>query len=159
MTGLRLGYVAVADAALRDRLRKVLFFTTSNVSSVVQYGGIGALEGSQDVVEQYRTELQARRDLFYSGMKSLGGLFAGQPPKGAFYAFMKFDPDWKGRGAESVSPSWELAEYLISAGRIGCIPGADFGPGGEGYLRFCFARERTELEGALESLRAVFSRG
>jgi aspartate aminotransferase len=159
MTGLRLGYMAVADAALRDRLRKVLFFTTSNVSSVVQYGGIGALEGSQDVVEQYRTELQARRDLFYSGMKSLGGLFAGQPPKGAFYAFMKFDPDWKGRGAGSVSPSWELAEYLISAVRIGCIPGADFGPGGEGYLRFCFARERTELEGALESLRAVFSRG
>ena len=33
MTGLRLGYMAVADTALRDRVRKVLFFTTSNVSS------------------------------------------------------------------------------------------------------------------------------
>ncbi len=45
MTGLRLGYLALCDAALRDRVRKLLFFTTSNVSSVVQYGGIGALQG------------------------------------------------------------------------------------------------------------------
>ena len=37
MTGLRLGYLALGDERLRDRLRKVLFFTTSNVSSVVQY--------------------------------------------------------------------------------------------------------------------------
>ena len=39
MTGLRLGYVVVQDAALRDRMKKVLFYTASNVTSVVQYGG------------------------------------------------------------------------------------------------------------------------
>ena len=60
MTGLRLGYLAVADQALRDRVRKLLFFTTSNVSSVVQYGGIGALEGSQDVVARVPRELRER---------------------------------------------------------------------------------------------------
>jgi aspartate aminotransferase len=163
MTGLRLGYLAASDPALRDRLRKVLFFTTSNVSSVVQYGGIGALEASQGVVEQFRAELQVRRDLFYSGVDTLGGLFTGMPPKGAFYAFLKFDPAWQKKGVKAAaggqaSPSWELTEYLISAGRIGCVPGVDFGPSGEGYLRFCFARERSELEGALESLRGLFAR-
>jgi aspartate aminotransferase len=173
MTGLRLGYLAVADAALRDRVRKVLFFTASNVSSVVQYGGIGALEGPQDVVERYRAELRARRDLFYAGVDSLGGVFAGEPPRGAFYAFLAFARDWKARvvpaaaarpaatsqasPAGEASASWELAEHLISAGRIGCIPGADFGPAGEGYLRFCFARERSELAGAIESLRGLFA--
>jgi aspartate/methionine/tyrosine aminotransferase len=169
MTGLRLGYMAVADPALRDRIRKLLFFTTSNVSSVVQYGGIGALEGSQDVVERYREELEARRDLFYAGVESLRGVLAGRPPAGAFYAFLKFDPDWKtrrtkgsghrssaGAGGEETSASWELTEYLIAEGRIGCIPGVDFGPGGEGYVRFCFARDRAELEGALDSLRGLF---
>jgi aspartate aminotransferase len=169
MTGLRLGYLAVADTALRDRIRKLLFFTTSNVSSVVQYGGIGALEGSQAVVEQYRVELQARRDLFYSGIESLGGVLAGRPPAGAFYAFLRFDREWKTRRAKGggrpaadrsamaeQSASWELTEYLIGEGRIGCIPGADFGPSGEGYLRFCFARDRAELDGALESLRRLF---
>ena len=37
------------------------------------------------------------------------------------------------------------------------MPGVDFGPQGEGYVRFCFARERAELTGALESMRALFS--
>ena len=49
-----------------------------------------------------------------------------------------------------------MAEYLISRGRIGCVPGVDFGANGEGYIRFCFARERRELTGALESMRALF---
>jgi aspartate aminotransferase len=167
MTGLRLGYMAVADPALRDRIRKLLFFTTSNVSSVVQYGGIGALEGPQDIVEEYRLELQARRDLFYAGIESLGGVLSGQPPAGAFYAFLRFDAEWKSRRTKAAgstaatagerSPSWDLAGYLIAEGRIGCIPGADFGPRGEGYLRFCFARDRAELEGALDSLRGLFA--
>jgi aspartate/methionine/tyrosine aminotransferase len=162
MTGLRLGYLAVWDAALRDRLRKVLFFTTSNVSSVVQYGGIGALEASRDVIDRYRVELEARRDVFYAGMGTLGGIFTGRPPKGAFYAFLRFDRGWrksstKPSPSSAASPSWQLTEYLISAGRIGCVPGVDFGPGGEGYLRFCFARERSELEGALDSLRGLFA--
>jgi aspartate/methionine/tyrosine aminotransferase len=170
MTGLRLGYMAIADAGLRDRVRKLLFFTTSNVSSVVQYGGIGALEGSQEVVEAYRAELEVRRDLFYDGVGSLCGLLSGRRPAGAFYAFLRFDPGWRvrrtkaseqaagpGGGEGERSPSWELTEYLISEGRIGCVPGVDFGPAGEGYLRFCFARERAELEGAIESLRRLFA--
>ena len=52
MTGLRLGYVAAKDATLRDRMKKALFYTASNVSSVVQFGGIGALEGSQSRVDR-----------------------------------------------------------------------------------------------------------
>ena len=32
------------------------------------------------------------------------------------------------------------------------MPGADFGDHGEGYIRFCFARDCAELAGALESL-------
>ena len=41
-----------------------------------------------------------------------------------------------------------MTEHLIKNGRIGCVPGVDFGANGEGYVRFCFARERKELRGA-----------
>lgn len=160
MTGLRLGYVVARDAALRERMKKVLFYTASNVSSVVQYGAIGALEGSQACIDAFRTELQARRDLFYAGIRQhASGVFSGEPPKGAFYAFLRIDPSFtppqapSGR-AESVS--WAMAEYLISRGRIGCVPGVDFGANGEGYVRFCFARDRNELTGALESMAQLF---
>ena len=166
MTGLRLGYLALHDASLRDRVRKLLFFTTSNVSSVVQYGGIAALQGPRSVVDGFRAELRARRDVFFEGIERLGGIFTGERPAGAFYAFLRFDPAWRARASAALavgnsagggaSESWALTEYLISQGRIGCVPGVDFGPGGEGYIRFCYARERQELEGALAAMQRLF---
>jgi aspartate aminotransferase len=164
MTGLRLGYVAIKDATLRDRAKKVLFYTASNVASVVQFGGIGALEGPQDCIEQFRTELLDRRDLFYAGVRDYAaGVFSGRPPAGAFYAFLKINPNWDDRSVRTSptagterSISWRMVEYLIRNGRIGCVPGVDFGPGGEGYVRFCFARDRNELTGALASMRELF---
>jgi aspartate aminotransferase len=159
MTGLRLGYVAAKDAKLRERMKKALFYTASNISSVVQYGGVGALEGSQARVVEFRDELQARRDLFYAGIRDhAGDIFSGQPPKGAFYAFLRINPAWRPPSrtlAESIS--WTMTEYLIAEGRIGCVPGADFGANGEGYVRFCFARDRRELTGALDSMSPLFT--
>jgi aspartate/methionine/tyrosine aminotransferase len=160
MTGLRLGYVAAADPQLRERMKKALFYTAGNVASVVQYGGIGALEGPQDRVGEFRTELEARRDLFYHGIREhAADIFTGAPPRGAFYAFLRINEGWRGaRGSEKgSSPSWAMVEHLISRGRIGCVPGIDFGVNGEGYVRFCFARERAELAGAIESMRTVFA--
>jgi aspartate aminotransferase len=157
MTGLRLGYIAIKDAAIRERAKKLLFYTASNVASVVQFGGIGALEGPQDCIEAYRVELRARRDLFYRGLGELAGdMFSGKPPAGAFYAFVKIDPRWDGGADATASPSWRMVEYLIKEGRIGCVPGVDFGANGEGYIRFCFARDRSELTGALASMKQLF---
>jgi aspartate aminotransferase len=159
MTGLRLGYVAVKDAGLRERMKKALFYTASNISSVVQYGGVGALEGSQAAVQEFRDELKVRRDLFYAGIREhAAGVLSGTPPKGAFYAFLQIDPRWTPpSGKAPGSQSWAMAEYLISQGRIGCVPGADFGENGEGHIRFCFARDRKELQGALQSLGSLFA--
>jgi aspartate/methionine/tyrosine aminotransferase len=50
-----------------------------------------------------------------------------------------------------------MTEHLIKQARVGCVPGVDFGVQGEGYLRFCFARDRQELAGALDSMRSVFT--
>jgi aspartate/methionine/tyrosine aminotransferase len=158
MTGLRLGYVAARDPKLRERMKKVLFYTASNIASVVQYGGIGALEGSQEMIESFRSELQARRDLFYEGIREhAGGVLSGRPPAGAFYAFLRIDPAWGPGETTHTSISWALAEHLISKGRIGCVPGVDFGSEGEGFIRFCFARDRAELSGALASMGELFS--
>jgi aspartate aminotransferase len=157
MTGLRLGYIAVQDPALRERVRKILFYTVGNTSSLIQYGGLGAVTGPQSAVEEFRVELQARRDLFYAALRDAAcGILTGHPPQGAFYAFLKVDPAWRSPLPDaSSSPSWAMSEFLIKRGRIGCVPGVDFGAQGEGYVRFCFARSREELTGALESMRSV----
>ena len=159
MTGLRLGYFALQDAALRARALKVVAYTTSNVSSVVQYGGIGALEGPQDCVDRFREELRARRDLFYAGLEdAAAGMFSGTRPDGAFYAFVRINPEGaRDAGISGPSLSWAVAEHLITHGRIGCVPGVDFGTSGENHIRFAIGRERKELEGALASMKHVFA--
>jgi len=158
MTGLRLGYFAAQDAKLRERMKKVLFYTASNVTSIVQHGGIGGLEGPQDNIERFRLELQARRDLFYAGIGAqASGVLSGEPPAGAFYAFLRIDPAWAREALSGSSVSWAMAEHLIARGRIGCVPGVDFGAHGEGYIRFCFARDRAELTGALQSMGELFA--
>ena len=159
MTGLRLGYLVAKDPKLRERMKKVLFYTASNIASVVQYGGVGALQGSQASIGEFCSELQARRDLFYAGVREhAAGTLSGTPPKGAFYAFLRIDPNWRPEsGSSQQSISWAMAEYLISKGRIGCVPGVDFGAQGEGHIRFCFARDRRELNGALASMGTLFA--
>lgn len=159
ITGLRLGYLAVHDPKIRERVRKVLFYTVSNTSSLVQYGGVGALAGSQDVVEEFRRELAARRELFYRGIADAApGILSGKPPAGAFYALLKIDPAWRSPLPNApASLSWAMTEFLIKQCRIGCVPGVDFGAQGEGHVRFCFARDRQELSGALASMKIALS--
>ena len=158
-TGLRLGYLVMKHAGWRDRATKLLGMTMSSACSIVQYGGIGVLEGGQDIVEHYRAELQARRDLFYAGVRDAAGhVFSGTPPPGAFYAFLRIDASWTPpAGSARASRSWAMVEHLIARGRIGCVPGVDFGPAGEDHVRFCFARSREELLGALGEMRALFA--
>ena len=171
ITGVRVGYFAIKDATLRDRALKLILYTTSNVSSIAQYGALGAIEGSQQCIEDFKKELLIRRDMFYKGLREAApGVFSGTPPDGAFYAFVKINPEFAknagitgasraGAGAKADdSLSWAMAEYLIKHARIGCVPGVDFGPGCEGYIRFCTCRSREELTGALASMKETLSR-
>jgi len=160
ITGVRVGYFAIKDKALRDRALKIVLYTTSNVSSIAQYGAVGALEGSQQCIADFKTELQLRRDMFYKGLQeSAPGMFSGTPPDGAFYAFVKINPDAaKNAGIAGESLSWAMAEYLIKNARIGCVPGVDFGANSESYIRFCTCRSREELTGALASMKETLSR-
>jgi aspartate aminotransferase len=158
MTGLRLGYVAARDSKLRERMKKALFYTASNIASVVQHGGIGALSGPQASILEFKKELAARREIFYAGIREhAGGILSGDPPNGAFYAFLRISPEWRPDDPSAVSISWAMAEHLIARARIGCVPGVDFGANGEGYIRFCFARDRRELTGALQSMAELFA--
>lgn len=160
MTGLRLGYLAIKDKTIRMRAHKVLLYTASNISSIVQFAGIGALEGPQDYVKDFHTELFARRQIFHDGIVAKAkGILTSHLPAGAFYNFVRINPEWKSPiKTEHASLSWQMTEYMIKAGRVGCIPGADFGAQGEGYLRLCYARDRNELAEALDSIGDILAR-
>ena len=107
-----------------QRGAKVVLYSTTNVSSIAQYGAVGAMEGSQQCIDDFKKELLFRRDMFYKGVQEAApGVFSGTPPDGAFYAFLKINADFaKNAGIKGDSLSWAMAEFLIKNARIGCVP-------------------------------------
>ena len=64
-------------------------------------------------------------------------------PEAAFYLFCAIDGEADSRA---------LALRLIDEAGVGAAPGSAFGPGGEGYLRLCFARAPEEIAEATRRL-------
>ena len=65
-------------------------------------------------------------------------------PRGSFYAF----PCVQSTGLGSK----EFAVKLLEQEKVACVPGSAFGPGGEGYVRCCFATALDRIEEAIERM-------
>ena len=65
-------------------------------------------------------------------------------PKGAFYAFPCI--------ASTGMTSAEFCEKFLIAEHVAAIPGTAFGPGGEGFVRMCYASSLANLSEAMDRL-------
>ena len=143
MTGLRLGYL-IAPAAMMPLLQKLqqnLFICASSVS---QWAGLAALTpDGLAAAEAMRQIYDERRRALLAGLTKLG-LAPRTEPTGAFYVFVR---------ADHLHPnSLALAYDILEKAHVGVTPGIDFGPGGEGHLRFSYANSLENIEEGLERL-------
>ena len=93
-------------------------------------------------------EYDRRRRLLVSGLNRLG--LSTFEPRGAFYTF----PSIKATGMDDET----FAEKLLREERVAVVPGNAFGPGGEGYVRACYATEYSQIEEALRRMERFMSR-
>ena len=163
MTGLRLGYVVCSDAAAAraDEEGAVLHRQQRRLDRAVRRHRRARRTAGFD---RDVPRASCRRGAISSttGIRAARRqVFSGAPPRARSTRSCRIDPAMAAGGGvpDTGSLSWAMAEHLIARGRIGCVPGVDFGANGEGYIRFCFARERAELTGALDSMRTVFATG
>lgn len=146
MTGWRLGYM-IAPLALAERLELLLTHSTGCPASFTQYAAMEAISGSQESVEQMLAEYMRRRDFIVEGLNSIPGIVC-QKPQGAFYVF----PNIKSFGLSSE----EIARRLLDEAGVAVLAGTDFGLGGSGYLRLCYATSMDVIERALEKMQKFF---
>jgi aspartate/methionine/tyrosine aminotransferase len=66
-------------------------------------------------------------------------------PEGAFYLFFSIDGE---------ADTARLGLRLVDEANIGLAPGTAFGPGGEQFMRICFARRADDLAEAARRLIA-----
>jgi aspartate aminotransferase len=142
MTGWRLGF-GIMPEPLAERVELLLTHSIGCTASFTQYAGIEAVTGPQDQVTAVVAEYQRRRDVLVTGLNAMPGVRC-RLPQGAFYAF----PNVSAFGRTS---EW-LADYLLTEAGVAALPGNAFGPGGEGYLRLCFANSMENIELALDRI-------
>lgn len=145
MTGWRIGYLA-APSALMDFIRKLVLNSVNGVSTPTQHAALAALELGPDFFPPFLAEYRRRRDLLVTGFRRAG--FDCLLPPGAFYTF----PDVRARlGADS----WKAMETLLQRTSIASVPGAVFGPEGEGHLRMSFSTSIETIEEAVGALQKL----
>lgn len=152
MSGLRVGYLAVNDALIRDRVAKLLRNTINGVNSATQHGAVAALTGPQDATRAMAAEYQKRRDVLFEGVKSIQALYPFKP-QGAFYLWARIDEGW--RAPDGKAGGWAMTNWLIDKAGVGSAPGEVFGPAGQGHVRFAFSCATEQVQAAAKVLKEM----
>lgn len=154
MTGWRLGYCIVPEPFVRpiQKLQQNLYICAP---SVAQHAALAALTDQREEVAGAVAEMVAtydrRRRALLAGLERLG-LPARARPRGAFYAFVN--------AAHVDADSYRLAADILDKAGVAVTPGIDFGPRGEGFLRFSYATALDSIEEGLSRLeRYLAGRG
>ena len=145
MTGWRIGYL-VAPAPIMDFIRKLVLNSVNGVSTPTQLAAVAAVSHSRDDFKKVLAAYRERRDLLVGGLNDAG--FECLTPPGAFYVF----PDARKRLGED---SWKAMETLLDRTSIASVPGAVFGPEGEGHLRMSYSNSLETLEAAVAALKSL----
>lgn len=141
MTGWRLGYVC-GPKEIIGAMTKLHQYGIMSAPTTSQYAAIEAMKNGDRDIESMRDEYNGRRRFLVDGFRKLG--LDCFEPRGAFYTF----PCIKSTGLTSV----EFCDRFLAEEKVAVIPGSAFGPGGEGYVRACYAASMKNLDEALRRL-------
>ena len=138
MTGWRMGYVCGPEPVIQQML-KLHQFGIMSAPTTSQYAAIEAMRNGDVDIEKMRDEYDGRRRYLVEGLRRIG--LPCFEPKGAFYVF----PDIRSTGLSSE----EFCERFLMEEKVAVIPGNAFGPGGEGFIRCCYATSMKDIAEAL----------
>lgn len=152
MTGWRVGYLA-APAPVIDQALKASQFSITNLAPFVQEAAAFALSSPEcdqaiaEMVAAYARRADLAMRIYAEAQAAPGGTpLRLTAPQGAFYLFI--DARAMGR------PSAQMAEELLEKHRVAVVPGAVYGPHGEGFLRMTIAASDADVEAGMRAIVA-----
>jgi len=146
MTGWRMGWL-IAPKPVFKGINKIQQHSITHAVSFAQYGALAALTGPQDPVKMMVKEFEERRNLIMTLMKEIPQ-FHCDVPKGAFYAFPRYDGKMK---------SEEMALFLMDKAEVALTGGSAFGKAGEQHLRISYATNKKNIEDGMERLKKALA--
>lgn len=155
-TGVRLGWTVVPKALLFEDgtpvwndFNRVMGTAFNGASNIVQDGGMACLDeaGMKEIdtlIDYYLENAKILKET----MEGLG--FTVHGGVDAPYVFVELP--------ESMGGSWAAFQTILEKTQVVTIPGAGFGPGGDGYLRLSAFAPRDGVIEACQRLQETFAK-
>ena len=148
MSGWRVGYIAFNNSPQLDSIREhlpKLARVRISTSHPVQYAALESLQGPQEYISKFVSELKKHRDLVVSRLNSMPGISCSNP-KGAFYAFPKIEKN-------PFKSDKEFVLELLKQKNVLAVHGSGFGTKyGSGHFRIVYLPNMEILESAMNKI-------
>ncbi len=141
MTGWRCGWV-LGNASVIEALGRVKSNIDSGVFNAIQYAGIEALDGPQDIIGKMRDIYKRRQSIVVESLKEIG--IEVTPSRATIYVWVPVP-----EGHTSAS----FATLVLDKTGVVISPGGAYGPSGEGYIRISLTVPDSRLKEAMERIK------
>jgi len=154
VAGLFCGFAIITDPNLRKRFKETVERMTLHVSSLGQVAALAAMSGAADGwLADLNAYLTTNRDFVTAFVReNLPGVRVTSPD--ATYLAWLDCSDLVSAGKITGAPH----EFFLQHAKVAFNNGADFGPGGEGFVRLNFGCPRILLKEALERMQESLSK-
>ncbi len=153
VAGLSCGFAIIPDPDLRERYKKTVERLTMHVSSLGQVSAQTALSGACDGwLADLRGYLTANRDFLVEFVRQHLPGIRTTVPEATYLAWLDCS-----RLVEAGKIEGPPAKFFLEKAGVALNEGADFGPGGENFVRLNFGCPRSLLEEGLERMRGALN--
>ena len=148
MSGWRIGYIAFNNSPQLDQLREHLPKLTRvriSTNHPIQYAALESLQGPQEYISEFVSELKKRRDFVVKRLNSMSGISCSNP-NGAFYAFPTIENN-------QFKSDKEFVLELLKQKNVLAVHGSGFGAKyGSGHFRIVYLPNMEILESAMNKI-------
>jgi alanine-synthesizing transaminase len=146
MAGWRVGFMA-GNAKAVSMLTRIKSYLDYGMFAPIQIAAIAALNGPQQCVEEMIAMYRSRRDVLVDGLNKLG--WEIEKPKATMFVWAPIPKVFQHMS------SVDFAMTLLQEAKVAVSPGAGFGEGGEGYVRFALIENEERTRQALRGIKKL----
>src|SRR5262249_40158556 len=132
MPGWRCGF-CVGNSELVGALKRIKGYLDYGHFAPAQLGAVSALESADRAVAEVRALYRARGDALVAGLETAG--WSVPAAAATMFVWAAIPSRWATLG------SMNFALMLLEKAHVAVAPGAGFGAGGEGFVRFALVEE------------------
>lgn len=142
MTGCRISFV-LGNSKIIEKFKILRSQIDYGIFLPVQYAAIAALNGPQDSIIKNKNEYQARRNALCGGLRSIG--WNAPDCNGTMFTWAPLP--------NGYTNSEEFCIELLDKTGVMCVPGSNFGPLGEGHVRFALVLPVETIKELIEAIK------